>query len=137
MFNLIKKPFVILTKVIKYFSIWFDVQFDIYSNVILVKFILIDIFSYDFLCVQLRCGHVLIILIYSHILFILYWSITNHILIGFKKVLNYFGERQFWKFIRIWLKMIKKKDFGVENVKRLIHSIELNLGVFHVILFVF
>jgi hypothetical protein len=33
--------------------------------------------------------------------------------------------------------MIKKKDFGVENVKRHIHSIKLNLGVFHVILFVF
>jgi hypothetical protein len=51
MFNLIKKSFVILTKVINFFSIWFDVQFDIYSNVILVKFILIDIFSYNFLCV--------------------------------------------------------------------------------------
>jgi hypothetical protein len=33
--------------------------------------------------------------------------------------------------------MIKKKDFGVENVKRHIHSIELNLGVFHVFFFVF
>jgi hypothetical protein len=42
MFNLIKKSLVILTRVIKFFSIWLDVQFDIYLNVILVKFILID-----------------------------------------------------------------------------------------------
>ncbi len=33
--------------------------------------------------------------------------------------------------------MIKNKYFGVEIVKRHVHSIELNLGVFHVILFVF